>query len=52
VLFKRGGKLYDVNGSHCSCFGLEDQWLPEETTVAALYRYNPAVAEMVFGPAK
>jgi hypothetical protein len=52
VLFKRDGKLYDVNGSHCSCYGLEDQWSPEETSVEALYRYNPAVAEMVFGPAK
>lgn len=36
VLFERGGKLYEVNGSHCSCFGLEDQWQPEETTWAAL----------------
>jgi hypothetical protein len=36
VLFRRDGKLYEVNGSHCSCFGLEDQWRPEETTVGAL----------------
>ncbi len=36
VLFERGGKLYEVNGSHCSCYGLEGQWAPEETTVAAL----------------
>ena len=32
VLFKRGKKLYEVRGGHCSCFGLEDQWVPEETT--------------------
>lgn len=36
VLFKRDGKLWEVNGSHCSCYGLEDQWKPEETTTAAL----------------
>ena len=27
------GKYYEVNGSHCSCHGLEDQWEPEETTL-------------------
>lgn len=36
VLFERGGKLYEVNGGHCSCYGLEDQWDPEETSVDAI----------------
>lgn len=36
VLFEKGGKLYEVNGSHCSCYGLEDQWEPTETTWKAL----------------
>lgn len=36
VLFEKGGKLFEVNGSHCSCYGLEDQWQPEETTLEAL----------------
>lgn len=36
VLFKKDGKLYEVNGGHCSCYGLEGQWEPEETTAAAL----------------
>lgn len=36
VLFKQDGKLFEVNASHCSCFGLEDQWGPEETTPEAL----------------
>ncbi len=31
VLFERDGKLYEVHGSHCSCYGLEGQWEPEET---------------------
>ena len=36
VLFERDGKLYEVNGGHCSCYGLEDQWDPEETQAPAL----------------
>lgn len=36
VLYRRDGRLYEVNGSHCSCYGLEGQWKPEETTAAAL----------------
>lgn len=36
VLYEMGGKLYEVNGSHCSCYGLEGQWMPEETLVEAL----------------
>lgn len=36
VVFLRDGHLYEVNGSHCSCYGLEDQWDEEETTVEAL----------------
>lgn len=45
VLFRRAGKLYEVNASHCSCYGLSEagimgashsQWEPEETTVEAV----------------
>jgi hypothetical protein len=36
VVFEKDGKLYEVNGSHCSCGGLEDQWEPEETSWEAL----------------
>jgi hypothetical protein len=36
VVYQRGGKLYEVNGGHCSCNGLEGQWEPEETTPEAL----------------
>jgi hypothetical protein len=36
VVFKKDGKLWEVNGSHCSCYGLEDQWRPEETSWEAL----------------
>jgi hypothetical protein len=41
VLFRRDGKLYEVNGGHCSCYGLEGQWKPEETTAAdLLFRFD------------
>lgn len=45
VLFRKDGRLFEVNGSHCSCYGLSErsycvdgqtQWQPEETTVEAL----------------
>jgi len=36
VLFRKDGKLFEVNGGHCSCYGLEGQWDPEETTKEAL----------------
>lgn len=36
VLFERDKKLFEVNGSHCSCYGLEGQWSPEETTLEAI----------------
>lgn len=36
VIFEKDGKLYEVNGSHCSCYGLEGQWEPEETNWKAL----------------
>ena len=28
VLFERGGQLFSVEGGHCSCYGLEGQWIP------------------------
>ncbi len=36
VLFSRKRKLYEVHGSHCSCYGLEGQWSEEETSVESL----------------
>ena len=36
VLLAQAGKLFEINGSHCSCFGLEKQFEPEETTIEAL----------------
>lgn len=29
VLFEREGRLFEVNASHCSCYGLEGQWNEE-----------------------
>jgi hypothetical protein len=36
VLFEKDGQLYEVNGGHCSCYGLEGQWEPETVTLEAL----------------
>ena len=36
VLFRRGQKLYEVVANHCSCYGLEGMWAPEETSSDAL----------------
>lgn len=36
VLFERDGELFEVNGSHCSCYGLEGQWDPEIVTLPVL----------------
>jgi len=36
VLFEQDGKLYEVNAFHCSCYGLENQWAPEETSLEAV----------------
>lgn len=36
VVFEDGGKVFEVNGGHCSCNGLEGQWGAEETTWEAL----------------
>lgn len=36
VLFEQDGKLYEVNGGHCSCYGLEGQWSPEEVCLEEL----------------
>jgi hypothetical protein len=36
VLYASGKTLYEVHGSHCSCYGLEGQWEPEDTTIESL----------------
>ena len=38
VLFRKlsDSKLYEVNGNHCSCHGLEGQWKPEEVDITSL----------------
>jgi len=39
----RDGKFYEVHGSHCSCFGLEKQWTPEEIHWGAMLMRNTFV---------
>lgn len=36
VVYVHDGVVYEVHGSHCSCYGLEDQWKPEQANIAEL----------------
>lgn len=36
VLFEQDGELFEINGSHCSCYGLEWQWEPERVSLKEL----------------
>lgn len=36
VLFRRGADLFMVTASHCSCYGLEGQWVPSPVMIAEL----------------
>lgn len=42
VVYRQGERYFVVEGSHCSCYGLEGQWEPEEydrdTLIAAWER--------------
>lgn len=44
VIYRVGDRFYWAHGSHCSCYGLEEQWAPIEYSqhelVAALARGN------------
>lgn len=40
TLYIKDGLLYEVNGSHCSCSGLEGQWDPELTNKSSLEMRN------------
>ena len=36
VLYRKGDKMFRVDGGHCSCCGLEGQWEPVETDLKTL----------------
>ena len=37
VIYRRGEKYYYNQGGHCSCYGLEEQWNPEEFENESLF---------------
>lgn len=46
VLFEKDGNLYEVQGSHCSCYGLEGQWEPRiETPESLIHRAKASNGE-------
>jgi hypothetical protein len=49
LLKDKEGKMYEVHGSHCSCYGFEGQFTLEETTLEALkFRINESKYGSVF----
>lgn len=50
---KATGKLFENHASHCSCYGFEGQWEPEETTLKYLfskhyeYRNDPEIMSWI-----
>ena len=36
VLLEKEGKLFEVNGEHCSCYGVEGQWEPKQVSLETL----------------
>ena len=36
LFYGEDNQLYEVNGGHCSCYGLEEQWDPEATSWEAI----------------
>lgn len=37
ILFEESGELFEVHGSHCSCYGLEGQWDADKVVLEELY---------------
>lgn len=49
LLKDKDGNLYEMHGSHCSCYGFEGQFDLEKTTVEALkFRINESYNKTVF----
>jgi len=49
LLRDKDGNLFEVHGSHCSCYGFEDQFTLEPTTIEALkFRINESYNHSVF----
>jgi len=46
VIFRKEAQLYEVVGSHCSCYGLEGQWEPTPSSVKAILM-RPHISEEV-----
>jgi hypothetical protein len=52
LIHRSTGKLYEVFGGHCSCYGFEGQFEPEETTVEYIfsehYKYRNVTNVMTY----
>lgn len=36
VIARKDGKIFEIEGGHCSCYGLEGQWSPTEVNIQYL----------------
>jgi hypothetical protein len=53
VIYRNGDKYFTNSGGHCSCYGLEEQWEPTETTkeeLIAFYTRHIDNKEPSYGP--
>ena len=50
VAVDKQGALFEVNGSHCSCYGLEGQWELEPTDIPALMQRSGDFYEELVKP--
>lgn len=48
VFFVKDNDLYEVYASHCSCYGLEDQWLPSQVTIKSLMMRPKIISDPEF----
>lgn len=52
VLYRNGCHYFLVYGGHCSCYGLEGQWEPEEYDLPTLIRAVEKANEGYYGIGK
>ena len=48
VIYRIGDRYFWASGSHCSCYGLEDQWQPEEYSREQLFEAVQRRGEFYF----
>ena len=50
LLCDNNNNLFEVNSSHCSCYGLEGAWNLEKTTIEALNKRSSSFFQEMIAP--